>query len=77
MDGEIVQGLCSVDESMLTGEPRLVPKGPGSEVTGGTVSYEGAVMLRATATGRASTLAGAGWQGGAGWRGACSTLAGG
>ena len=35
VDGEIVQGLCSVDESMLTGEPRLVPKGPGSEVTGG------------------------------------------
>ena len=58
MDGEIVEGRCSVDESMLTGEPRLVPKEAGSRVTGGTISYEGAVTVRATTTGRASTLSG-------------------
>lgn len=63
VDGEIVEGRCSVDESMLTGEPRLVPKEPGSLVTGGTISYEGAVSVRATTTGQASTLSGEHHQG--------------
>ena len=35
-----------------------MPKEPGSMVTGGTISYEGAVTVRATATGKSSTLAG-------------------
>ena len=60
MDGEVVEGRCSMDESALTGEPRPVAKEPGSRVTGGTVAYEGAVLVRATATGRSSTLAGVG-----------------
>ena len=62
VDGEVVEGRGSVDESALTGEPRPVAKEPGSRVTGGTVAYEGAVLVRATATGRSSTLAGEGDQ---------------
>ncbi|GAX72668.1 hypothetical protein CEUSTIGMA_g124.t1 [Chlamydomonas eustigma] len=58
VDGVIIEGRCCVDESALTGEPHLVPKDPGSSVTGGTVSYEGAVTVRATSTGQSSTLAG-------------------
>ena len=49
---------CSVDEALLTGESRAVAKGPGDRVTGGTVNYEGPVTVKATATGRDSTLAG-------------------
>ena len=33
VDGELVTGQCSVDESMLTGEAALVPKGPGMQVS--------------------------------------------
>jgi magnesium-transporting ATPase (P-type) len=58
VDGVITEGSCAVDESMLTGESRLVAKAPGSSVTGGTVNYEGPVTVRATSTGQASTLAG-------------------
>lgn len=58
VDGEVLEGRCAVDESALTGEPALVAKVPGARVTGGTVSYEGAVTIKATATGESSTLAG-------------------
>ena len=50
----------AVDESMLTGESRLVAVGEGSLVTGGTLAYEAPINLRATSTGSASTLAGIG-----------------
>lgn len=52
--------LAAVDESMLTGEARLVPVGEGATVTGGTLAYEAPLTLRATSTGSASTLAGIG-----------------
>lgn len=52
--------LAAVDESMLTGESRLVPVSEGSAVTGGTLAYEAPLTLRATSTGSASTLAGIG-----------------
>jgi magnesium-transporting ATPase (P-type) len=58
VDGTILEGSCAADESMLTGESRLVAKAPGSSVTGGTVNYEGPVTVRATSTGQESTLAG-------------------
>ena len=51
---------AAVDESMLTGEARLVGVGEGSCVTGGTLAYEAPLTLRATSTGSASTLAGIG-----------------
>ncbi len=47
-----------MDEAMLTGESRLVAKTPGSSVTGGTVNYEGPISVKATSTGKESTLAG-------------------
>ncbi|KAK9827103.1 hypothetical protein WJX74_006457 [Apatococcus lobatus] len=60
VDGEIVQGRSSADESMLTGESALVAKSAGSKVTAGTVNYEGPVVVRVGATGSDSTLAGIG-----------------
>ena len=60
VDGTVLQGIASVDESMLTGESRLVPVIPGSKVTGGTIAYEAPLIVQATATGGESTLAGIG-----------------
>eukprot|EP00951_Prasinocladus_malaysianus_P008661 scaffold62970_cov16-Prasinocladus_malaysianus.AAC.1 len=45
---------------MLTGEARLVDKQEGSGVTAGTINYEGAIDVRASATGSESVLAGIG-----------------
>ena len=58
VDGAVLGGCSSVDESMLTGESRAVVKGVGAKVTGGTVNYEAPLTVRATTTGAASTLAG-------------------
>ncbi|CAL8460709.1 g240 [Coccomyxa elongata] len=60
VDGEIVDGRCSVDESMLTGEAALVAKQQGATVTAGTVVFEAPITVRATSTGAGSTLAGIG-----------------
>jgi P-type E1-E2 ATPase len=57
-DGEVLEGVAALDESMLTGESVLVQKRPGAAVAGGTVVYEGPLTVRATATGAESTLAG-------------------
>jgi heavy metal translocating P-type ATPase len=48
-DGVVVEGEAGVDESMLTGESRLVRKEPGSEVAGGTCSVDGRLRVRVTA----------------------------
>ncbi|KAG2492510.1 hypothetical protein HYH03_009175 [Edaphochlamys debaryana] len=58
VDGEVVEGEAAADESLLSGESALVAKGPGGALVGGTVLYEGAVTMRATATGARSTVAG-------------------
>jgi Cu+-exporting ATPase len=57
VDGEIVTGSSRVNESMLTGEPMPVAKGPGDPVFGGTVNTTGAFRFRATAVGADSVLA--------------------
>jgi Cu+-exporting ATPase len=57
VDGDIVDGESSVDESMLTGEPLPVQKHPGDRVVGGTINRTGALRLRATSLGPDSTLA--------------------
>jgi Cu+-exporting ATPase len=57
LDGVIVDGRSSVDESMLTGEPLPVTRGVGAGVRGGTLNLDGALVVRATATGADSTLA--------------------
>ena len=56
VDGEVVEGTSSVDESMLTGESLLVEKGIGSPVYGGTINVVGSFRFRATKVGRETVL---------------------
>jgi len=56
VDGEVVAGQTTVDESMLTGESMPVMKQPGDPVTAGTVNQSGAIAIRATRTGKDTTL---------------------
>lgn len=51
VDGVVVWGTSEADESMVTGEWRPVPKGPGDEVVGGSVNARGALVVRATRVG--------------------------
>ncbi|MBW2284495.1 MAG: copper-translocating P-type ATPase [Deltaproteobacteria bacterium] len=57
VDGVIVAGMSSVDESMLTGEPIPVDKGPGDTVAGGTINGEGMLTYEATRLGKDSAIA--------------------
>lgn len=57
VDGEVVAGQTTVDESMLTGEALPAIKQPGDIVTAGTLNKSGAIALRATRTGSDTTLA--------------------
>ncbi len=57
VDGEIVDGESSVDESMLTGESMPVAKRIGDRVIGGTINRAGAFRFRATTLGADSVLA--------------------
>jgi P-type Cu+ transporter len=57
VDGSIVDGNSTIDESMLTGETVPVEKGPGDEVIGATVNRAGAFRFRATRVGRDTALA--------------------
>jgi Cu+-exporting ATPase len=57
VDGEIVEGASSVDESMLTGESLPVEKGPGATVVGGSVNRTGSFTFRATRVGKETVLA--------------------
>jgi Cu+-exporting ATPase len=57
VDGTIVEGASTVDESMLTGESLPVEKAPGATVSGGTVNRTGSFVFRATRVGRETTLA--------------------
>lgn len=56
VDGEVVEGQSSVDESMLTGEPMPVNKAIGGDVTGGTINGQGSFVMRATRVGAATRL---------------------
>ena len=55
VDGELVEGKGTVDESMVTGEPMPVVKAPGSKVTAGTINQSGGFVMRAEKVG-ADTL---------------------
>jgi P-type Cu2+ transporter len=57
-DGEIVDGEAELDESMITGESRPVPKSPGDKVVAGTVSTDSAIRVRVEAVGDDTALAG-------------------
>src|SRR5690606_29558348 len=47
VDGEVIEGRSSVDESMLTGEPVPVTKAPGDKLIGATINAAGALVMRA------------------------------
>src|SRR5213594_4075707 len=57
VDGVVIEGSSYVDESMLTGEPVPVAKGPGDEVVGGTRNQQGAFRFRASKVGADTALA--------------------
>lgn len=57
VDGVVVEGTSSVDESMLTGESLPVTKEPGSEVWGATLNQQGHLVYRATRVGQETVLA--------------------
>jgi Cu+-exporting ATPase len=57
VDGVLVEGSSTVDESMLTGESLPVDKTLGAAVSGGTVNRTGSFVFRATRVGRETTLA--------------------
>jgi Cu+-exporting ATPase len=56
VDGDVVEGHSSVDESMITGEPIPVEKLAGDKVTGATVNGTGSVLMRATHVGKDTML---------------------
>jgi len=57
VDGEVVDGLTSVDESMLTGESIPVEKKVGDNVVGGSLNKTGSIHFRATRVGSDTALA--------------------
>ncbi len=57
VDGDILEGYSTIDESMLTGESLPVDKASGDSVFGGTVNKSGSFRLKATKIGKESTLA--------------------
>jgi Cu+-exporting ATPase len=57
VDGRIVEGRSSVDESMVTGEPIPAEKEPGSRVTAGTINATGSFMMEAERVGGDTLLA--------------------
>jgi Cu+-exporting ATPase len=56
VDGEVVEGHSSVEESMITGEPLPVEKSVGDKVTGGTVNGTGSFIMRAERVGSDTLL---------------------
>ena len=56
VDGEVVEGRSSVDESMITGEPVPVEKTAGDTITGATVNGTGSLLMRATRVGKDTML---------------------
>jgi Cu+-exporting ATPase len=56
VDGVVLEGTSSVDESMLTGESLPVPKEPGAEVWGATLNQRGFLVFKATRVGQDMVL---------------------
>jgi Cu+-exporting ATPase len=56
VDGVVVEGRSSIDESMLTGEPIPVEKEPGARVIGATINRSGSLVMRAEKIGADTVL---------------------
>jgi P-type Cu2+ transporter len=56
VDGDVVEGESSVNEAMLTGESKPVPKKEGNQVIGGSVNGEGSLTVEVKKTGQESFL---------------------
>ena len=59
-DGRIVEGAAELDESMITGESRPVPRAAGDRVVAGTVATDSTLRVRVEAVGADTALAGIG-----------------
>jgi Cu+-exporting ATPase len=57
VDGVVMEGSSSVDESMVSGEPVAIEKGPGDKVTGATINGTGGFVMLAERVGRDTLLA--------------------
>ena len=57
VDGEVVSGRSTVDESMVTGESLPIEKGPGAAVIGATINKVGSFTFRASRVGKETVLA--------------------
>ena len=57
VDGLVIEGLSEIDESMLTGESRLLEKEKGATVIGGSLNGSGRLIIQATGIGETSVLA--------------------
>ncbi|HZT97309.1 MAG TPA: heavy metal translocating P-type ATPase [Chloroflexota bacterium] len=57
VDGAVIEGRASVDESMISGESVPVDHGPGDEVIGATIALDGALTVRAARVGKDTALA--------------------
>lgn len=57
VDGEVVEGYTSIDESMLTGEPMPVEKNEGDHIVAGTINKAGSILFNATRVGKDTALA--------------------
>jgi Cu+-exporting ATPase len=56
VDGEVVDGISHTDESLMTGESKLVSKAAGSKVIAGSVNQDGLLLVNTTAIGSETTL---------------------
>ncbi len=57
VDGAVTEGISSVDESMLTGEPLPVTKRPGDKLIGATINTSGSLVMRSEKVGAQTMLA--------------------
>jgi P-type Cu+ transporter len=57
VDGEVIDGTSTIDESMVTGESIPVKKSPGDEVIGATINQNGSFRFKATRVGKDTALA--------------------